>query len=92
MLFAWMRTAILAGGIALVRSGVVYVEGGDEYGMLFFGDWATGLRLEQKKAFEMELMLALQTYEVGFHLMPCQSLKELRQKRQCPAVLLEVRH
>ena len=25
-----MRTAILAGGIAVVRSGDVYVEGGDE--------------------------------------------------------------
>ena len=27
---AWMKTAILAGGIAVIRSGVDYVEGGDE--------------------------------------------------------------
>ena len=30
LLLAWMRTAILAGGIAVVRSGVGYVEDGDE--------------------------------------------------------------
>ena len=30
LVLAWMRTAILAGGIAVVRSGVGYVEDGDE--------------------------------------------------------------
>ena len=30
LLFAWMRTAILAGGTAVVRSGVGHVEDGDE--------------------------------------------------------------
>ena len=30
LLFAWMRTAILARGIAVVRSCVVFVEDGDE--------------------------------------------------------------
>ena len=46
-MIACMRTAILAGGIAVVRSGVGYVEDGDEV----LDPLATGLqprRVEQK--------------------------------------------
>ena len=50
LFLAWMRTAVLAGGIAVVRSGMGYVEDGDE--VLHIVLWRLGYRpdrLEHKK-------------------------------------------
>ena len=47
LFLAWKRTAILAGGIAVVRSGVGYVEDGDA--VLDFVLWRLGYRPEEQK-------------------------------------------
>ena len=52
LFLCWMRTAILAGGIAVVRSGfcsVFFAKDGEWLRFLFNGDWWVEERLEQKK-------------------------------------------
>ena len=64
-----MRTASLAGGIAVVRSGVAYVEHGNE--VLDIVLWRLGYRperVEQKKNFQKSY--TKEFCEFNFHMWP----------------------
>ena len=58
--FAWMRTAILAGGIAVIRSGFGYVEGVAEvYNCSLATGLQAGQRVEQKKGLGLNYFTTL---------------------------------